>query len=97
MFEQSGWRVCSEVSDGQQAIAKAQQLLPDIIVLDLNGITAGRILKSLLPKTPLILFTSFGDILPLDDLKRAGFSALIDKNEANRLVTTAQTLINTSE
>jgi CheY-like chemotaxis protein len=101
-FEQSGWIVCSEVSDGQQAIAKAQQLLPDIIVLDLsmarmNGLTAGRILKSLLPKTPLILFTSFGDILPLDDLKRAGFSALIDKNEANRLVTIAQTLINTSE
>jgi CheY-like chemotaxis protein len=26
MFEQSGWSVCSEVSDGQQAIAKAQQL-----------------------------------------------------------------------
>jgi CheY-like chemotaxis protein len=101
VFEQSGWSVCADVSDGEEAIAKAQQLLPDIIVLDfsmptMNGLTAGRILKCLLPKTPLILFTSFGKILTLDDLESAGFSALIDKNEAGKLVPTAQSLIDSS-
>lgn len=98
IFEQSGWRVCAEVSDGQEVIAKAPQLLPDLIVLDLsmptmNGLTAGRILKEILPKTPLILFTSFGKILSAADLEHAGFSALIDKNEAGKLLATAQTLV----
>jgi CheY-like chemotaxis protein len=102
IFEESGWSVCAEVADGQDAVAKAQQLLPDVIVLDLsmptmNGLTAGRILKGLLPETPLILFTSFGKILPLVDLERAGFSALIDKNDAGKLVIAAQSLINAAQ
>lgn len=102
MFEGSVWRICAEASDGEEAVAKAQQLLPDVIVLDLsmptmNGLTAGHILKGLLPKTPLILFTSFGKILSLADLKRGGFAALIDKNEAGKLVTTAQSLIDSSQ
>lgn len=99
MFEQAGWSVCAEAANGQEAIAKAQEAKPDIAVLDLsmpamNGLTAGRILKEIFPETPLILFTSFGSILNSDDLQRAGFSALIDKNEAGKLLTIAQTLLN---
>lgn len=63
----------------------------------MNGLTAGRILKVLLPKIPLILFTSFGKILSVADLDGAGFSALIDKNEAGKLVTTAQGLIDAAQ
>ena len=102
IFEESGWSVCAEVANGQEAVTQAQQLLPDVIVLDfsmptMSGLTAGRILKDLLPKTPLILFTSYGKILPVADLERAGFSALIDKNEAGKLVITAQSLVNAAQ
>ncbi|MFY9742109.1 MAG: response regulator [Candidatus Sulfotelmatobacter sp.] len=102
IFETSGWSICAEACDGEEAVAKAQQLLPNVIVLDLsmptmNGLTAGRILKVLLPKIPLILFTSFGKILSVADLDGAGFSALIDKNEAGKLVTTAQGLIDAAQ
>lgn len=34
MFEEAGWNVCGEASNGQDAIAKAQELRPNIIVLD---------------------------------------------------------------
>jgi DNA-binding NarL/FixJ family response regulator len=99
MFEHAGWNVCAEVSNGQEAIAKAQEVRPDIVVLDLsmpvmNGLTTGCILKEIFPETPLILFTSFGSILNSEDLQRAGFSALIDKNEAGKLLRTAQSLLN---
>src|SRR6266576_1633613 len=30
-----GWEVCGEASNGREGIAKAQQLKPDLIVLDL--------------------------------------------------------------
>ena len=99
MFEEAGWSVCGEASNGQEAIVKAQELRPNIIVLDLsmpqiNGFTAGRILKETLPGTRLILFTAFGALLSTDALESAGFSASIPKSDAGKLLNTAQTLLN---
>jgi DNA-binding NarL/FixJ family response regulator len=98
LFEDSGWSVCGEASNGQEAIAKAQQLRPDIVVLDLsmplmNGLTAAHILKETIPETYLILFTAFGTLLTMDELKCAGFSASISKSDAGKLINTAQTLL----
>src|SRR5215831_16495289 len=47
--------VVGEASDGRQAIAEAQRLLPDVILMDitmpdLNGIEATRQVKRLLPE-----------------------------------------------
>lgn len=97
MFEEADWKVCGEASNGQEAVSMAQELRPDLVVLDLsmplmNGLTAARILKALLPATPLILFTSFGNLLSPADLERAGFSASISKSDVGKLVTTAQRL-----
>ena len=77
MFEQAGWSVCGEASNGQEVIAKAQEYTPDIVVLDLsmpvmNGLTAGRILKGIMPETALILFTSFGSVINSDQFRSAG-------------------------
>jgi DNA-binding NarL/FixJ family response regulator len=98
MFEQAGWMVCGEASNGQEAIVMAQELRPDVVVLDLsmpvmNGLTAAHVLKGIMPATPLILFTSFGNLLSAVDLERAGFSASISKSDAGKLVTTAQHLV----
>ena len=99
LFEEAGWSVCGEASNGQEAVAKGQELRPNIIVLDLsmpvlNGLTAGRILKETMPGIRLILFTSFGTLLTTDALESAGFSALISKSDAGKLLNTAQTLLN---
>jgi DNA-binding NarL/FixJ family response regulator len=101
MFEEAGWSVCGEASNGKEAIAKAQELRPNIVVLDLqmpqmNGLTAGRILKRTLPGTRLILFTAFGVLLSTDTLESSGFSASISKSDAGQLLNTAQTLLNTA-
>jgi DNA-binding NarL/FixJ family response regulator len=98
LFEQAGWTVCAEAANGHEAVSKAQQETPDIVVLDLsmpsmNGLTAGCILKEVLPQTPLILFTSFGEIVGPEDLQSSGFSALIDKADAGKLLRTAQLLV----
>ena len=49
-------------TDKKDAIEKAQQLRPDLIILDLsmpvmNGLDAARKLKKLMPSVPIILFT----------------------------------------
>src|SRR2546428_8752155 len=49
---QPDWEVCGEAADGREAVEKAQQLKPDVVILDigmpsLNGLEATRqILKS---------------------------------------------------
>jgi DNA-binding NarL/FixJ family response regulator len=55
--------VCGEAVDGIDAIEKAQQLSPDLVILDLampemNGLEAAAALKYLLPDVPLFLLTA---------------------------------------
>lgn len=60
--EETDTSVCGEAIDGFDAIEKAQNLKPDLIILDasmprMNGIEAAPKLKKLLPETAIILFT----------------------------------------
>ena|SRR5579862_279115 len=51
--------VCGEAGDGREAVAKAEELHPDLILLDLsmplmNGLEATRILKGLMPRSAVL-------------------------------------------
>jgi DNA-binding NarL/FixJ family response regulator len=66
---QDGWKVCGEAVNGREGIEKAQQLRPDVIVLDLsrplmNGLEAARELKRLLPFIPHAVVHQFRDRSP---------------------------------
>jgi DNA-binding NarL/FixJ family response regulator len=55
--------VCGEAVDGIDAIQKAQELSPDLVILDLampemNGLEAAAALKYILPDVPLFLLTA---------------------------------------
>ena len=59
--------VVSEAVDGADAIEKAKETNPDLILLDLamprlNGAEAASVLKNALPETPIILFTMYSDL-----------------------------------
>lgn len=59
-----GWRVAGEASNGREAIEKAHELHPNIILLDLsmpemNGLEAAKSLSTMMPSVPLVMFTSF--------------------------------------
>src|SRR5229473_4682419 len=74
--------MCGEAENGREAIEKAQELHPDLIVLDLsmpvmNGIDAAKVLKRLMPAVPLIVFSEFSDVLSAEEAHSAGISALV--------------------
>jgi len=78
--------VCGEAENGLQAIEKAQELYPDLIVMDLsmpvmNGIDAARALKSLLPSVPLVIFSEYSNVFSENEARSAGVSALVSKSE----------------
>jgi CheY-like chemotaxis protein len=62
------FKVCGEASSGLEAIKMAEKLKPDLILLDLkmpgmNGIETAAILKRVVPKTKLILFSAYTESL----------------------------------
>jgi CheY-like chemotaxis protein len=59
-----GWEICGEADDGWQAVAKAAELKPDLVLLDsnmpgANGIQAGSEICSAMPMTPILMYTLF--------------------------------------
>ena len=57
-----GWEICGEAKNGREAVAMAEELKPDIVVLDvgmpeLNGVDAARQIKRALPGTEILILT----------------------------------------
>ena len=78
--------VCGEAENGREAIEKALELRPDLIVMDLsmpvmNGIEAARALKGLLPTVPLIIFSAYSDVFSENEARSAGVAALVSKSD----------------
>ena len=95
---ETGLEVCGEAIDGLDAIKKAEELRPDLIVLDLsmpvmNGIQAARILKKFIPAAPLILFTAHQDELLGAEAFDAGFSEVVSKADFGVLVRHVRSLL----
>jgi len=82
--EETDFCVCGEAIDGLDAIDKAQNLKPDLIILDasmprMNGIEAAPKLKKLLPETPIILFTFHEGMMRGFDPREVGVDAVVTK------------------
>jgi DNA-binding NarL/FixJ family response regulator len=60
------WQVISEACDGVEAVEKAAELLPDIVILDIgmprmNGIEAAKIIRRRSPGSKIMFLTGIGD------------------------------------
>jgi two-component system, chemotaxis family, chemotaxis protein CheY len=100
IFKRDGdFEVCGEAENGKEGIEKAQELHPDLIVLDLsmpvmNGLDAARALKRLMPTVPLIMFSEYSNTLSEQVARSAGISALVSKSEhVSVLVEKARSLL----
>ena len=95
---QDGIDVVGEASDGREAIAAAQRLRPDVVLMDLvmprvDGVQAMRELRDHVPGARVIVLTSFLDDDRLLPAIRAGAAGYLLKNvepsELARAVRTA--------
>jgi DNA-binding NarL/FixJ family response regulator len=97
-----GWRVIGEAVDGRDAIEKARELKPDLIVLDLampvmNGLEAARELNHIMPEVPLLMYSAFADKFMEKQAFAVGVKAVISKaSDMETLVSQARTLLNTA-
>jgi two-component system, NarL family, nitrate/nitrite response regulator NarL len=93
-----GLVVCGEAENGQIGITLAQELTPDLIILDvsmpvMNGFEAAKILKSLLPSVPILMFTSFTGANLSEQALAAGATRVVSKSSSpNSLIQDLQML-----
>ena len=85
----SGWEVCGEASDGQQAMEIALREKPDVAVLDislpiLNGVAVTRRLRQECPGVKVLLFTMHDDDETVSGGLSAGARGYILKTDSER-------------
>jgi NarL family two-component system response regulator LiaR len=82
---QDGIEVAGEAADGEEAIAAAERLRPDVVLMDLvmpnlDGLSAMRGLRERVPAARVIVLTSFLDDDKLLPALRAGAAGYLLKN-----------------
>jgi DNA-binding NarL/FixJ family response regulator len=84
---QPDMEVVGEAGDGRTAVQRAQELMPDIVVMDvsmpvLNGLKATEKLKQVCPQVRVLTLTRHTDDGYLQQLLRAGASGYVLKQSA---------------
>ena len=96
----SGWQVCGQATDGLEAVEKAAELRPDLIILDfsmplMDGLQAARRILSASPGLPVLIFTNYYFPSLVEEAEAAGVRQVIDKGLAgHELVLAVETMLN---
>lgn len=82
---QQDMKVVGEASNGEEALAQAEALKPDVVLMDLHmpvmdGIETARRLRTLMPATRIIVLTSFSDQDHVVPAVRAGVKGYLLKD-----------------
>ncbi len=84
-----GWQVIGEASDGIEAIEKAQDLTPDVMVLDvtmprMNGLEACRVIRQKAPGLEILFVTQHDSPQMMREALDAGARGYVVKSNAAR-------------
>ena len=85
----SDWSVCGEAVDGVDAVRKAKELKPDVIVLDismpqLNGLDAARQIRKEVPQSEILILSQHGAAEMERTALSAGARAYVSKTDVSR-------------
>jgi DNA-binding NarL/FixJ family response regulator len=84
-----GWEVCSEATNGRDAVERAQELNPDVVVMDIsmpdmNGLEAARQIKRICPKTEIVILSVHYSDQLVREIVNVGAKSYILKSDAER-------------
>ncbi len=85
----AGWEVCGEAKDGRESVELAEQIKPDVILLDigmpnLNGLEAARQILATSPSAAILILTMHDSDLVVREVLRAGARGYLLKSDAGR-------------
>lgn len=92
------WEVCGEAANGQDAITRARELSPDIIVLDflmpgMNGMQAASEIGKLIPDVPILMFTTYLSRQLVEEARNVGIRGAVAKSDARYVIDGLEALL----
>jgi two-component system response regulator NreC len=97
------WKVCGEASSGKEAIVKARELRPDLILLDISmpgasGFEVAATLRDESPHAKIVIMSQHDLTQLLPRALEAGADACVDKDSLSTdLLLTIQRLVGSSD
>jgi len=94
LLSQANCDVCGEAVDGQDAVEKAKELKPDVIVMDvsmpnLNGLDATRQVRRILPQTEVLILSQHDSSEMVRQAFQAGARGYVVKSSISRQLVAA--------
>jgi two-component system, NarL family, response regulator NreC len=92
------WKICGDAVDGKEAVARATELRPDLIVMDfamprMDGLTAAQEIRKLLPTVPIVLHTLYGTAEVEQAANKHGILRIADKTKPGALLSAVEELL----
>jgi two-component system, NarL family, nitrate/nitrite response regulator NarL len=86
--QRSDWSVCGEASNGREAVKKAVELKPDVILLDISmpmmdGLTAAEQIRRKVPESEIIIVTLCESLDMARYAAQTGVRAYISKSNVS--------------
>jgi DNA-binding NarL/FixJ family response regulator len=87
--ERAGWEVIAEAVDGEEAVEIADQLSPDVVVLDvtmprMHGLEACRLIRQSLPNCEVLMVTQHDSPQMMREALLCGAKGYVVKSNAPR-------------
>jgi len=89
-----GWKVCAEAHSGREAVEMAEEIRPDIAIMDismpeLNGIEAARKIKKISPNTEMLILSMHHTDQLVREIIETGAKGYIIKSDSDRSLVAA--------
>jgi len=92
--DQPGWEICGEARTGREAVTKARELRPDVVVMDfampeLNGLEATRQIRTAVPQAEVLILSMYESEKLVREMLAAGAQGYLLKTDASEFLVTA--------
>ena len=92
--DEGGFQVIGEAQTGREAVKMAQELQPDVILMDiampvLNGLEATRQIRSQNPEAKVIILSAHSEDIYVEQTVAAGVSGFIEKQSSSDILAQA--------
>jgi DNA-binding NarL/FixJ family response regulator len=86
--------VVGEAASGEEALARVQQLQPDVVLMDvkmpgMDGLRATRVMQAITPLSAVVILSLYDDAHLKAEAQAAGAAAFVGKHEGIDLLLTA--------